>query len=89
VDCDSLAEAAQRLKPDVIVLDLSLPNGHGLKVCRQLMKDNPGMRFIVFTAADDADVRQRALEAGASAFVHKLVVDGDLLSAVRRIATDS
>jgi DNA-binding NarL/FixJ family response regulator len=85
-DFHALAAAAQRLEPDVIVLDLSLPNADGLKACRHITKDYPGVKVIVFTAADDPDVRQRAFEAGATAFVHKLAIDEDLLSAVRRLA---
>ena len=43
------------------------------------------MKVIVFTAVDDPDVRRRAFEAGASAFVHKLALVDDLLSAVKRL----
>jgi DNA-binding NarL/FixJ family response regulator len=84
-DFRALAEATRRLGPDVIVLDLSLPNAGGLAACRQLTQDAPGLKVIVFTAADDPEVRQRAFDAGAAAFVHKLAVGGDLLSAVRRL----
>jgi DNA-binding NarL/FixJ family response regulator len=85
-DLHALAEATQRLEPDVIVLDLSLPDVDGLKACRQITMDYPEVKVIVFTAADDPNVRQRAFDAGAAAFVHKLAVGGDLLSAVRRLA---
>jgi DNA-binding NarL/FixJ family response regulator len=84
-DCSGLIEAAQHLKPDVIVLDVNLPNVDGLKACRQIMQDNPETKVIVFTARDDPEIRRRAFEAGASAFVHKLALDGDLLSAIRRL----
>ena len=84
-DGSALLEAAQRLQPDVIVLDLNLPNGDGLQACRQITQGNPEMKVIVFTAVDDPHVRRRAFEAGASAFVHKLGVADDLLSAVKRL----
>ena len=71
-DGSALLEAAQRLQPDVIVLDLNLPNVHGLEACRQITQVNPEMKVIVFTAMNDPDIRQRSFEAGASAFVSKM-----------------
>jgi DNA-binding NarL/FixJ family response regulator len=85
-DCTGLVETTQRLQPDLIVLDVTLPNGDALEACRQVTQGNPEMKVIVFTAADDPDVKRRAFGAGACAFVNKLGSDGDLLSAVRRLA---
>jgi len=76
-------EAVHRLRPDVVVLDLNLPNVDGLTLCRQITRGGPELRVVVFTAADDPEARPRALEAGASAFVHKLGPVEDLLLAVR------
>ena len=80
-----LLEAAQRLHPDVIVLDLSLRDVDSLDACRQITQCNPEMRVIVFTATDNPDARRRASESGASLFVHKLAFGDDLLSAVKRL----
>ena len=96
LDCDvvgsvadggALLEAAQRLQPDVIVLDLNLPNVHGLEACRQITQVNPEMKVIVFTALNDPDVRERCFAVGASAFVSKLA-SVDLLSAIKRLCVD-
>ena len=62
-DGSALLEAAQRLQPDVIVLDLNLPNVNGLEACRQITQLNPKMKVIVFTAMNDPDVRQRSFDA--------------------------
>ena len=80
-----LLEAAQHLRPDVIVLDVNLPDADGLTACRQITQDNPEMKVIVFTAVDDPEVRQRAFEAGAAAFVNKLGLVDNLLSAVKSL----
>ena len=72
----------------MIVLDLSLPNVHGLEACRQITQVHPEIRVIVFTALNDPDVRQRAFEVGASAFVSKLAGNGDLLSTIKRLCAD-
>ena len=88
-DGSAVLEAVQRLQPDVIVIDLNLPNVNGLEACRQLMQVNPKTKVIVFTAMDDPEIRQRSLEVGASAFVSKMAVDGDdLLSTVKRLCDE-
>ena len=79
-------DAAQRLQPDVVVVDLNMPHVHGLEVCRRLKQDNPDATVIVFSAMNDPDIRQRSIEAGASAFVCKGT--GDLLSTVKRLCDD-
>ena len=88
-DGSAVLEAVQRLQPDVIVVDLNLPNVNGLEACRQITQVNPEAKVIVFTAMNDPDIRQRAIEVGASAFVSKMAVDdGDLLSTVKRLCMD-
>lgn len=87
-DGGGLLEAAQRLQPDVIVLDLSLPNGFGLEMCRQIVKAHPEIRVIVFTAVGDPDLAQRSIEVGASAFVSKLEGNRHLLSTIKRLCAD-
>jgi CheY-like chemotaxis protein len=82
-DGAAVLEAAQRLQPDVIVVDLNLPTISGLDACRQVTQMNPAAKVIVFTAMNDPVIRQRAFEMGASAFVSKVAADGDLLSVVK------
>ena len=81
-------EAARRLQPDVIVLDVNLPDMDGLEACRQLMQDNPQIKVIVFTAMEGPEIRRRAFESGAVDIVHKLAPGDALLSALRRLADD-
>ena len=87
-DGGDLLEAAQRLQPDVIVLDLNLPNVDGLEACRQITRVYPEIRVILFTAMSDKDVSQRLLGAGASAFVSKLAPVDSLLSTIKRLCVD-
>ena len=86
-DGGALLETAQRLQPDVIVLDVSLPNVNSLEACREITRVNPGMKVIVFTALDDPNASQAFLEAGASAFVSKLA-SFDLLPTIKRLCVD-
>ena len=58
-DGSAVLEAVQRLQPDVIVVDLNLPNVNGLEACRQITQLNPAAKVIVFSAMNDPDVKQR------------------------------
>ena len=88
-DGSAVLEAAQRLQPDVTVVDVNLPNLNGLEACRQIMEMNPNAKVIVFSALHDPRVAQDAAEAGAAAFVSKMAVDdGDLPSTIKRLCSD-
>ena len=85
-DGRTVLDAAQRLQPDVVVVDLNLPHVHGFDVCRQIKQDNPDARVVVFSAMNDPDIKQRSVEVGASAFVCKGT--GDLLSTIKRLCDE-
>ena len=87
-DGNAVLEAFQRLQPDVIVVDVNLPNVNGLEACRQIMQLNPEAKVIVFSAMNDKDLTQRSFQVGASAFVFKGAGDGGLLSTVKRLCDD-
>ena len=86
-DGREVAEAAERLQPVVIVLDLNLPHVSGLDVCRRVTQDNPRVKVIVITAMTDDAYRDEALAAGASGFFYKSAAD-ELIVAIRRIWTE-
>ena len=87
-DGSILLETAQRLQPDVIVLDLHLPKVNGLEACRQIIRANPNMKVVIFTGVNDDYVSQAAFAAGASAFVCKLTAGDQLLAAIKRLSAD-
>ena len=80
-------EAAQRLQPDVIVLDVNLPNVQSLEACREIRRVNPATKVIMFTAMADPATSQAFLGAGHTAFVSKLASE-DLLSTIKRLCID-
>ena len=86
-DGSALLETAQRLEPDVIVLDVNFPNISSLEACREITRMNPEIKVIMFTAMNDANASQAFFEAGASAFVSKLA-SVDLLSTIKRLCVD-
>ena len=86
-DGGALLETALRLQPDLIVLDVNLPNVRSLEACREITRMDPGIKVIMFTAVGDRKLREAFLEAGASAFISKMASDG-LLSTIKRLCVD-
>ncbi|MFK4189349.1 response regulator [Streptomyces sparsogenes] len=88
-EAGTVAEALAQLPgahPDVALLDLRLPDGSGVEVCRELHVHHPDVRCLMLTSyADDAALVD-AIAAGASGHVHKDVGSGELLAAVREVA---
>jgi two-component system response regulator DevR len=88
-DSGSAREAARRipaLRPDVALLDVQVPDGSGIEVCRQVRARDPRIRALMVTTFDDQDARMAAVIAGASGFVLKQIRGDDLVDAVRRVA---
>ncbi|MFF2779569.1 response regulator [Streptomyces sp. NPDC058052] len=75
------------LRPDVAVLDVRLPDGDGIAVCRELRSRMPELACLMLTSFDDEDALLDAIMAGASGYVLKQIKGSDLVSAVRTVAT--
>jgi DNA-binding NarL/FixJ family response regulator len=81
---EAVAKAAQ-LKPDVVILDVGMPNLNGLAATRQLTQHDPRCKVIVLTITDSDQVIREALDAGARGFVLKSDAARDLVSAVEAL----
>ncbi len=82
-------EAAARipaLRPDVAVLDARLPDGSGIEVCRAVRAVDSSIRALILTSYDDDEALFAAIMAGASGYVLKEVLGGDLVGAIRQVA---
>ena len=82
-DGRAMVAAARKLRPDVIVADISMPQMNGLDALAHLKRDNPAVRVVFLTMHRDAAYARRALEAGASGFVLKHSAPAELVLAVR------
>ncbi|AHH96584.1 response regulator transcription factor [Kutzneria viridogrisea] len=85
----SVAEALARVpaaRPDVAVLDVRLPDGNGVELCRELRSRDPGLHCLMLTSFSDDEALFDAIMAGAAGFVLKQVLGHDLLAAVRTVA---
>jgi len=88
-ECASAAEATQKLslvQPDVVTLAISLPDGDGLRLARELRDGRADLGIVILTGRHDDDVLFRALETGASAFVAKSAPVEEVLAAIRHSA---
>jgi DNA-binding NarL/FixJ family response regulator len=73
-------------RPDVVVVDVRLPDGDGVSLCRELRQLDPPPRCLVLTAFDDERALMEAIMAGASGYLLKQVRGQDLVDAVREVA---
>ncbi|MGY0056399.1 response regulator [Streptomyces sp. LZ34] len=89
-DAGTVAEALARgpaLRPDVAILDVRLPDGDGVTVCRELRSAMPRLACLMLTSFDDDDALLDAIMAGAAGYVLKQIKGSDLVSAVRTVAS--
>ncbi|MEU8547694.1 response regulator transcription factor [Streptomyces roseoverticillatus] len=75
------------LRPDVAVLDVRLPDGDGVSVCRELRSRMPGLACLMLTSFDDEEALLDAVMAGAAGYVLKQISGTDLVTAVRTVAS--
>ncbi|WP_067461197.1 response regulator transcription factor [Actinomadura macra] len=74
-------------RPEVAVLDVRLPDGDGVTVCREIRSQMPELACLMLTSFDDEDALFDAVMAGASGYVLKQIHGSDLVGAVRTVAT--
>jgi two-component system, NarL family, response regulator DevR len=82
-------EALRRLpavRPDVAILDVRLPDGNGVEVCREIRSRHPEIQCLMLTSFADDEALFDAIMAGAAGYVLKQVRGGDLVDSVRRVA---
>ena len=81
----AIVEAAQRLKPDLCLLDISMPTLNGIEVANELKQDGSTTKIIFLTIHEDPDFVQAAMNTGASGYVVKSRIASDLLTAMRDV----
>jgi DNA-binding NarL/FixJ family response regulator len=84
-DEKSLLEASEKVRPDLIVVDLSMPVSREINVARRLGKTFPDRKFIILSIHDEPAAVEECLEAGAAGFVLKRAADTDLILAVEAV----
>ncbi len=74
------------LRPEVAVLDVLLPDGNGIELCRELLSANPELRCLILTSFTDEQAMLNAILAGASGYVIKDIKSLELITAIRDVS---
>lgn len=88
--CRNAATALERiplLAPDVVVMDIHLPDGSGIDCTAKLKQRLPGTEIVMFTIHDDTEQIVRAMEAGASGYLLKNTPPAEIVAAIRDVQT--
>jgi DNA-binding NarL/FixJ family response regulator len=88
-EASTVTEARVRVPaaaPDVAILDVRLPDGNGIELCRDLRSQLPDLKCLMLTSYSDDEALFNAIMAGTSGYVLKQVLGSDLLSAIRTVA---
>jgi two-component system, NarL family, response regulator DevR len=79
-------EQARRFQPDLVVMDVRLPDGSGIEACREIRSELPNTRVVMLTSYPDEDAVLAAIVAGASGYLLKQVRARDLVAALETVA---
>jgi DNA-binding NarL/FixJ family response regulator len=88
-EAETAEEALSRIpptKPDVAILDVRLPDGNGVEVCREIRSRHPEINCLILTSFSDDDALFQAIMAGAAGYLLKQIRGTDLVDAVRRVS---
>ena len=77
--------AAKRFQPDLVVMDVRLPDGSGVEACREIRSDHPGTRVVMLTSYPDEEAVLSAIVAGASGYLLKETRLRDLVKALETV----
>ena len=81
-------EKATELRPDIVILDIGMPNLNGLEAARQMLHQNSRCKILILTVTDTDEVIRAVLDAGARGFVLKSDAARDLVSAVEALQSN-
>jgi two-component system response regulator NreC len=85
-DGDTTLRLASRLRPDVVLLDLSMPGPGGVEVTRKLKEMLPATQVLILTVHEDEALMRESLKAGASGYIIKRAVESELISAIHAVS---
>ncbi len=81
-DADEAIDLTRALRPDLVLMDVSMPGGDGIGLTRQLKQILPELNILVLTVHEDEGILQEALMAGASGYIVKRAAESELIDAV-------
>ncbi len=88
-EAGTVAEAVARtldLKPDLVLMDVRLPDGNGFEACRQIRRSLPEVRVLFLTSFADEEIVIESIDAGADGYLLKEIDEATLVQAIRNVA---
>jgi len=79
-------EMAKRFQPDIVIMDVRLPDGSGIEACREIRSELPATRVVILTSYPDEEAVLSAIVAGASGYLLKQIRARDLIAALESVA---
>lgn len=76
---------AERLDPDVVIMDISMPGQDGLDATQQILESQPDQRVLLLTVHEDSGLMREALDVGAAGYILKRAVESELIDAIRAV----
>ena len=85
---EEAVEKARDLYPDVVVLDIRLPDGSGIEACRDIRSLNPDIKVLMLTSYSDEEAVMGSIMAGASGYLLKEIRSQEIVEAIRRVGAN-
>lgn len=76
----------ESLKPDLVLLDIGMPDQNGIEITRQLKKQYPHIQVLILTVYEDESLLRETIQAGASGFVIKRAAEAELMAAIQAVS---
>ena len=80
-------EQAVLLLPDIVILDIRLPDGSGIEVCREILSQNSEIRILILTSYSDEEALFGSIMSGASGYLLKEIKSGELIESIRKVGS--
>jgi len=86
-DGDEVIHQVSKLNPDIVLMDLSMPNKGGIQATRQLKETYPNISVLILTVHDDDYLLHEAIQSGACGYILKRAVETELTNAIRSVSS--
>lgn len=83
IDGINAVEQCRRLKPDIVVMDITMPQMNGLEATKLIKQERPATQIVIITQHDSPQISSVAMQSGASSFVTKSAVGSELVAAIQ------
>jgi two-component system response regulator NreC len=84
-DGNDVLRLASELRPDIVLLDISMPGPGGIEVTRRLKEALPELRVLILTAHEDESMLREAVQVGAAGYIIKRAVESELINAIHSV----